>query len=113
MKIKIKFDTLLMLSAGLFIFLFSLYVAPFHRNGDQAHYLAAYEEMRGLNLNDGLMVYQSYLFTEEPIHFLISWFFSNVGMSKNITILAIGYSQNLFWPKCELCTPAVRPVRSA
>ena len=83
---KIKFNFLLLLSAGLFIFLFSLYIAPFHINGDQVHYLAAYEEMRGSSLNDGFMVYQSYIFTEEPIHFLISWFFSNIGVSKNITM---------------------------
>ena len=86
MQGKIKSQTLLLFLIGFATFIFSIFLAPFHVNGDQIHYSAAYEAMEGLNLNDGLIVYQSHIFTNEPVHFFVSWFFANVGMSKNVTM---------------------------
>lgn len=86
MKNQIKYESLMLLLIGLLIFLFSLFIAPFHINGDQAYYSAAFEEIRGLNIIDGLVVYRSHIFTNEPVHFIISWIFSNIGISKNSTM---------------------------
>jgi hypothetical protein len=82
-------DKLFLFLVALVIFLLSLFVAPFHIYGDQEYYLTAYKEMAGLNIIEGFIVYQSHIYTNEPVHFFISWFLSNFGMSKNIAMSAL------------------------
>lgn len=98
---KIKIQLFFFLIA-IIIFLFSLFVAPFHVNGDQAYYLTAFEEMNGLSIGDGLIVYQSHIYTNEPVHFFISWFFSNIGVSKNIAMSALNSLLGVLFAKILL-----------
>jgi hypothetical protein len=65
-------------------FVFSFILAPFHVEGDQVHYVHAYEAMAGLGIIDAFNKYQSIIFTAEPFHFFIIWLFSNLGVEKNL-----------------------------
>lgn len=65
-------------------FILSFIIAPFHVEGDQVHYSKAYEAIAGLDLVNGLSVYQTIIFTVEPVHFFIIWLFSSLGVEKNL-----------------------------
>lgn len=102
-NIPISNSTFFALLAFIFLitFVFSFILAPFHVEGDQVHYFHAYEAMAGLGLIDAFNKYQTIIFTVEPIHFFIIWFFSNLGVEKNLlmafanAILAVLFAKYL------------------
>lgn len=65
-------------------FLFSFIISSFYVDGDQIYYSEAYNSLKGLNILEGFLVYRSHIVTDEPIHFILTWFFSNLGIDKNI-----------------------------
>ncbi len=65
-------------------FIFSYVMAPFHVDGDQAHYIRAYAAVADLDLLEALAVYETIVHTAEPVHFLIIWIFSSIGVAKNV-----------------------------
>lgn len=70
-------------------FWISLIIAPFHVNGDQVHYTKAYDAMFGLELFEALHVYRSFVFSFEPVHFLVSWIFANLGIEKVVAMATL------------------------
>ena len=72
-------------------YVFSLLIAPYHIGGDQVHYNNAYIAVKGLSLLDAYDVYPTIIYTVEPIHFLIIWIFSSVGIEKN-ALMAVANS---------------------
>ncbi len=72
-------------------FIFSLLVAPYHINGDQEHYTVAYFAVKILSIIEAWERYNSIIYTGEPIHFLLIWAFSSLGIDKNL-IMAISNS---------------------
>ncbi len=89
-------------------FIFSLYLSPFHIYGDQEHYNEAYYAVRSESFTDAWLKYTSIIYTGEPIHFSIIWFFSSLGLDKNLvmsfsnSLLAILYSKYLFDKKFSI-----------
>jgi hypothetical protein len=79
----ILFQVLLVLIFTL-TFVLSYVVAPFHVGGDQAHYVRAYSAMAGLGFVEALNEYPTIIHTAEPVHLLIIWFFSSLGVEKNV-----------------------------
>lgn len=85
-----------------FAFCFSLIIAPYHIEGDQVHYLKVFELMYGLGIIEAFDVYRSTIFSFEPIHFMVSWIFSNSQFDKSIAmallnaLLAVLFCQFLF-----------------
>lgn len=81
------FQVLLVLIFTL-MFVLSYVVSPFHVEGDQAHYIRAYAAMAGLGLMDALNEYPTIIHTAEPVHLLIIWVFSSIGVEKNVLMAA-------------------------
>ena len=88
---EIPRSAVILFCASLGIFLFSLFFAPFYYAGDQIAYTNAYNSAFGQNLVDGLLVYASSVSTIEPIHYLIVWTASKLGLEKNF-VMAIANS---------------------
>jgi hypothetical protein len=62
----------------------SLLFSPFYYEGDSIPYANAYVAVFGQNLVDGLLVYTSTVSSVEPVHYLIIWTTSNLGIDKNL-----------------------------
>jgi hypothetical protein len=65
-------------------FLFSLIISNYYVDGDQIYYSEAYDSLKGYNMFEGLLIYRSKILSDEPIHFILIWIFSNLGIDKNI-----------------------------
>lgn len=74
--------TIIIFGFVIYSFMISIYVSPFHINGDQVHYTKAYEVVRNKYLIDAWNSYRSIIYTREPLHFLLIWVFSNLGVQK-------------------------------
>jgi hypothetical protein len=59
-----------------------MYLSPYYYDGDQLGYTNAYNDMKGSNFFEGFLVYQSNITTIEPVHFFITWIFSNLYIEK-------------------------------
>jgi len=64
----------------------SIYISPFHVNGDQVHYIKVYNMLGGTDLQTGRQLYIQHIFSFEYIHFLITWIFANLGFDKIIAM---------------------------
>ncbi len=78
-------------SANIFVatlaaFLFSLFFSPYYYGGDQRGYTAAYEAVFGHNFIDGFIAYNAHVSSAEPVHYLVVWVASNLGLKKNIVM---------------------------
>ncbi len=69
-------------------FAFSYFTGQFQIEGDQVHYARAYAAMDGLDLIEALRVYPTIIHTAEPVHLLIIWVFSSIGIEKN-TLMSV------------------------
>ena len=65
-----------------------MYFSPFYYDGDQVNYINAYNNMHGSSLFEGFLIYQSSITTLEPIHFFLTWIFTNLNIDK-ILIMSI------------------------
>lgn len=82
-KLAIPIDLARDVSACLFVIAFSMGMGQFYTEGDQMHYIAAYEAIADSDLLNGFLIYKSYITTQEPGHFFVSWIFSSViGFNK-------------------------------
>lgn len=103
-------DLVLYASIALGSFALTYFVLPLHTIGDQQHYIAAYEVVAGKDFLGALLAYRTKIFSFEPIHFLVSWVFSSLGVPKVVlmgvfnSLLSVlfaiylrskGYSQSL------------------
>lgn len=92
-KLRISVSGLKDISVCLLVVAFSMILGHFYREGDQMHYIAAYDAIENAGLFNGFLIYKSHVTTEEPIHFFISWIFSSlIGMNK---LLAMSLSNGL------------------
>jgi len=82
----IKYNTLIQIAVVIFTFIISIIITPLYYEGDQIGYTNAYNDMRGSNLLDGFFIYQNNITTIEPIHFGLTWLFTNLGFDKIITM---------------------------
>lgn len=80
-KLSIKF--LSKLGVSIFVFYASLFIGSLYINGDQGHYRAVYDGLKGLNLIEGFIFYTSNLDSKELLHFIFSWFASNLNFDKD------------------------------
>ncbi len=87
-RVSLSLFQLLLILIVTLTFAFSYVVAPYHFGGDQAHYIKAYSEMAGLSLGDALYEYPRIIHTAEPIHLLIVWVTSSLGLEKNFVMAA-------------------------
>lgn len=76
--------TTLLLS--IYIFLVSIVLSKFYTQGDQFIYNSSYESIKGLNFVDAFLNYQFYINSVEPIHFFITWVFSNIYLPKDLVM---------------------------
>lgn len=68
-------------------------IGQFYTQGDQMHYIAAYQALADFDLFNGFLIYKSHITTEEIGHFFISWIFSSIiGFNK---IFAMSLSNGL------------------
>jgi hypothetical protein len=80
---KVSRNAVTLFAVSLGVFLFSLYLAPYYYDGDQVTYTNVYEAVSGHSVVDGFLVYQGHISSVEPIHYLIIWMASNLGLEKN------------------------------
>lgn len=80
----IKYNTLIQMLFVVSTFIISTIITPLYYEGDQIGYTNAYNDMRGTTITDGFFIYQNNITTIEPIHFGLTWFFTNIGFDKNI-----------------------------
>lgn len=64
------------------VFFLSLIFGSLYVNGDQTGYIKFYNQISQLNMYDGFAYYNNSLDSREPVYFIISWFFSNLGVHK-------------------------------
>lgn len=82
-KLAIPIDVAKDVSVCLFVIAFSMWLGQFYTEGDQMHYIAAYEAISDADLLNGFLIYKSHITTAEPGHFFISWIFSSIiGFNK-------------------------------
>lgn len=91
LKLKLHFslDDALIVAIAIPMFWISVIIAPYHVHGDQVHYTKAYNAMRDLDLADAFHAYRRIIFSFEPIHFFVSWVFSNLGFDKTFVMAAL------------------------
>jgi hypothetical protein len=65
-----------------------MYFSPFYYDGDQVNYINSYNNMHDSSLFEGFLIYQGSITTLEPIHFFITWIFTNLNIDK-IFIMSI------------------------
>jgi hypothetical protein len=104
MKNKIlNVDFLFCLSCATFVFIYSLYLAPFATEGDQIHYRKIYEQIGFMDLMSGFQYYLLSLDSKEVVHFYFSWLFSSLGIPKNLFVAffnsLLGYYSAVFFVK--------------
>ncbi len=83
---KISIELLVRNTITILVLLLSLFFAPFYFDGDQMGYYNAYNGIKDVNVLEGYVQYHLYITSDEPIHFLILWIFSNLGISKDIVM---------------------------
>lgn len=88
-KLRFSFDDALIVAIAIPMIWLSVIIAPNHVHGDQVHYTKAYNSMRGLGLADAFHAYRRIIFSFEPIHFFVSWGFSNLGFDKTVVMAAL------------------------
>jgi hypothetical protein len=88
-NIALKLNFLILAISGLSSFIFSLYIGNLYIDGDQIYYKEAYSLVKGLDLVEGFLSYRSQISSEEPIHFLFVWVFSNFGVDKNVLMSVV------------------------
>lgn len=74
---------------SLLVVLLSMWVGQFYTEGDQMHYMAAYEALVNSELFNGFWIYKSHITTEEPIHFFITWIFSSVFGANKLFVMSL------------------------
>lgn len=88
-KLAIPIDVARDASVCLLVIVFSMGVGHFYTEGDQMHYIAAYEAMADSDLFNGFWIYKSHITTEEPVHFFISWIFSSVIGANKLFVMSL------------------------
>lgn len=84
---KISKDSLTDTFVCFIVILLTLFVGRYYTEGDQNHYIQAYEDIKDSSLYYGFWVYRSHITTLEPIHYVISWFFSSImGIDKLLSM---------------------------
>lgn len=69
-----------------FIFILSLLLTNIYTGGDQFIYNNAYDSLKGQTLIEAFVSYRFNISSDEPIHFLITWIFSNLNFPKDLLI---------------------------
>ena len=85
-KIRSIRSPILEIVISIFIFILTLYTAPFFTLGDQEKYLFTYNELKNYNLFDGYKFYSISLGSLEIVHYFIVWVTSNIGLDKNLVM---------------------------
>lgn len=83
---KISIELLIRNTITILVLLLSLFFSPFYFEGDQVPYNNAYDGIKGVNVLQGYLQYHLYITSDEPIHFLILWIFSNLGIPKDVVM---------------------------
>ncbi len=83
--IKINKFFLFNFSVVLLVYFLSLVLLNYYTNGDQEHYIRAYEGLADRNLLEGFLFYNGALSSGEFVHFILSWILSG-HVEKNIFI---------------------------
>lgn len=73
-----KKNVLLSFLISLLVVLISLLLSPYYTESDQSAYIKAYYDIKNVDFYESFFLYRSSVTTEEPIHFIITWFFSNI-----------------------------------
>ena len=82
---QFRFRVLLIFTIiGICVFCISLVLSSYYIGGDQRIYNKVYDEIAGLSFSEAILMYKFNINSEEPIHFLLVWVFSNLGVSKSI-----------------------------
>lgn len=82
-KLAIPIDVAKDVSVCLVVIAVSMGLGRLYTEGDQMHYIAAYQAIADSDLFNGFLIYKSHITTVEPGHFFISWIFSSiVGFNK-------------------------------
>jgi hypothetical protein len=90
-NLKFSHSAVTLFCGSLGIFIISLLFAPLYSNGDQIGYTNAYNSVFGEDLVYGLEAYKGHISSSEPIHYLIVFMTSNLGLEKNL-VMAISNS---------------------
>ncbi|MCZ2486948.1 hypothetical protein [Aquirufa antheringensis] len=98
------FDVVIYTCCVIYVFIVSIILSQFYTEGDQYIYNNAYDSIKGQSLLEGFINYKFNINTDEPMHFLIIWFFSNLGFPKyllmalsNVLLISILYRIFLRW----------------
>jgi len=67
----------LRLFASILVFFFTWYIGSFFVYGDQEHYRFLYESMYGENIFSSFILYRNRIQSQELIHFIVIWSFSD------------------------------------
>ena len=86
---RLSLGNALVISLTVYAFVLTLFVAPYHINGDQVWYTQAYEAMQGLNLVEAFKTYRKIIYSFEPVHFFVSWVLVNLGFDKTIAMAGL------------------------
>lgn len=78
------FHSIVNLLVATSVFVFSLMIDSFYTEGDPSLYRKVYEELIGVNLEDGYTLYSTNLDSKEFVHFVLSWLASNIGIERDI-----------------------------
>lgn len=79
----ISLSVIVSLLVAVSVFVFSLLIDPYYTGGDPSLYRKVYEELVGVNLVDGYILYSINLDSKEFVHFLLSWLASNIGIERD------------------------------
>lgn len=80
------FRSLSLLALSVIAFIYSFYINQYALVGDQEHYRAVYEYIKGKDLLHSYIYYNIHLDSKEIVHFILSWVFSNIGVEKDVFI---------------------------
>jgi hypothetical protein len=80
-------------------FFFSYFFSGYFTGGDQVLYSNFYEKIRKYNIFNGFYIYKQLLDANEPVYYLITWFFSRF-LSKNLLFSLINASGMLILYSC-------------
>ena len=83
---KYNFNKLFLFFIFILVYIISFLFSPYYTEGDQVPYTNAYNAVKGEDLISGFIAYQVSISSQEPIHYIIDWVFSNLNISKNVVM---------------------------
>lgn len=98
------FDLIIYICCVIYVFIVSVILSQFYTEGDQDIYNNAYDSIKGQSLLEAFITYKFNINSDEPMHFIIIWVFSNLNFPKyllmalsNVLLISILFRIFLRW----------------